>query len=1351
WFREGIEYTDAMTPTRARILAENFDLRRYRETIVAAGDEAFALPTRALGFGAMLLGGLPDPINLIPFSGGMKGAKAAVSASLQSGKSAATAGLVAGLKTGAVEGALGGAASMGLTMPDLAAKGEDIGFADVGHGLIMSAALGSLFGAAGGGLAAYRGARAHARLEREIAAWRASEKAAATEELRNQHASLLERAWLEDHPDDNPAGVKQWAQVQAILFDMRAHSWAERDMGGQASVRDYYEAWLPEWSSEHGREAAIRREFDEAYGGSLSQFGEDSTPPLESNSQGEASPGRRERKGKAQTEAAPPTAEEPAAVEVQPLSPEERGPVFEETARPGIAGNTGSVVTSQGDFPMHYEVRELDDVTPSHDPTQDFRRRDDYPAEVQARPYHSDYGEQDKVRMNALRLDPRYVINDNPDATTGPPVVTKGGIALGGNSRSMSLGLARDTDKFRGYREYLLQNAQRFGIDPAQIEGMRHPVLVRVVDKDMSLREMAEASQLFNEVTTQSIQAEAEGVSKALKIRRETFSLINNRLEEGDFDTLRQFFDHESSRDVVQALIRDGVIEQRQVSSLVDENGYLNTRGKDLAVDALRGFVLPSYDIIRKSPPSIIDKIDRALPYFAQLKAVGGAWDLQKVLIDALNLINLSRGKDGAATAKAIRAYMNQGSLTGAKKHTQASQILALTLVSTPQKEIAARMGQFVKFARQFQAHDGGLLGNAAPKIDPGEAFIASFLRPVATAAEGKKTRLVSGYNPKKNIEHRAIEYVLDNGGVQHSLDMLTAARKDASLSPEQRALAEELFPAVSRMGGQEFRVYQPRVDGAIDGGQTFFQRGIKTPESRVMMRYEMRAWGEAVDKIVSDGGVFNPVPMLQRTPLVLSMLGVDIREIYAAPHVFDGMLGRSSGHPSMTKHVLKQLPAAIADPIAIFQSATDTTRFVMMLDVVDKNGATVVVPLAFDVSLQNKTATVHMAVSAYGKEKNGVPNQQWFVNHVNDLWYINTEKEKRWAVHSGSNSLRNILNALNGNIFTEADLVKYRQQFPSSWYQSDYGLARNIGLRGSVSFQEDGKIAVNFFKASDLTTASHEMYHIFRHELEATARDARSSADAKQRWADICDFVGARENATWTTAQEEKFALAAERYLATGEAPRPELQGIFDRMKDWFLQVYRHISNAGVEISPRMKEIFDNMLSVDSIPRNALADVMRAGMAPRGKRDLARIMEKALWDLNSGEPVDVGPVLRESGALDNVRGMAEREATPEERAGIAEGQQGQPDFSTEAREEITPAPPLERNADPQTAQSAEAQRTQAFEENLVAEVERLRQEGALSEEDIRELDAARQETERARQQDELGQAALECLWNVTE
>ena len=73
----------------------------------------------------------------------------------------------------------------------------------------------------------------------------------------------------------------------------------------------------------------------------------------------------------------------------------------------------------------------------------------------------------------------------------------------------------------------------------------------------------------------------------------------------------------------------------------------------------------------------------------------------------------------------------------------------------------------------------------------------------------------------------------------------------------------------------------------------------------------------------------------------------------------------------------------------------------------------------------------------------------------------------------------------------------------------------------------------------------------------------------------------------------------------------------------------------------------------------------------------------------------------------------------------------------------------MERNAD--AGADAEAQRIQAFEENLVNGVEQLRREGALSEEQIRELDAARQETERALQQDELGQSALECLWNVTE
>jgi len=60
----------------------------------------------------------------------------------------------------------------------------------------------------------------------------------------------------------------------------------------------------------------------------------------------------------------------------------------------------------------------------------------------------------------------------------------------------------------------------------------------------------------------------------------------------------------------------------------------------------------------------------------------------------------------------------------------------------------------------------------------------------------------------------------------------------------------------------------------------------------------------------------------------------------------------------------------------------------------------------------------------------------------------------------------------------------------------------------------------------------------------------------------------------------------------------------------------------------------FDRLPDDFLMPRNGDADVARAGLAGRDKRDAARAVEKALDDITAGRPVDVGPVLRESQAL---------------------------------------------------------------------------------------------------------------------
>ncbi|WP_300810701.1 hypothetical protein [uncultured Desulfovibrio sp.] len=138
WYRKEISFRPDMTATRARIMAENFDRRRYRERLLARGNELYDdAGDMALGFGAGLLGSLPDPINLLPLGGGAA-----------AGSGAATLGrtLLRGAKAGAVNGAVSTAVSDALVLPDLASRGEDADFVDLLLDTLAGGVLGGVFG-----------------------------------------------------------------------------------------------------------------------------------------------------------------------------------------------------------------------------------------------------------------------------------------------------------------------------------------------------------------------------------------------------------------------------------------------------------------------------------------------------------------------------------------------------------------------------------------------------------------------------------------------------------------------------------------------------------------------------------------------------------------------------------------------------------------------------------------------------------------------------------------------------------------------------------------------------------------------------------------------------------------------------------------------------------------------------------------------------------------------------------------------------------------------------------------------------------------------------------------------------
>lgn len=132
-YRKGIKWEETMTPVRAGIYAEEFDKRRQRESIMERGGGG---ARSVLGFGAGIIGSLPDPINFIPFGGAVRG-----------GSTMARVGAAV------FEGAAGTALANAVVMPNRAKYGKDYELADYISDVFFGAAVGGLFG--------YGGAKLH--------------------------------------------------------------------------------------------------------------------------------------------------------------------------------------------------------------------------------------------------------------------------------------------------------------------------------------------------------------------------------------------------------------------------------------------------------------------------------------------------------------------------------------------------------------------------------------------------------------------------------------------------------------------------------------------------------------------------------------------------------------------------------------------------------------------------------------------------------------------------------------------------------------------------------------------------------------------------------------------------------------------------------------------------------------------------------------------------------------------------------------------------------------------------------------------------------------------------------------
>lgn len=179
---------------------------------------------------------------------------------------------------------------------------------------------------------------------------------------------------------------------------------------------------------------------------------------------------------------------------------------------------------------------------------------------------------------------------------------------------------------------------------------------------------------------------------------------------------------------------------------------------------------------------------------------------------------------------------------------------------------------------------------------------------------------------------------------------------------------------------------------------------------------------------------------------------------------------------------------------------------------------------------------------------------------------------------------------------------------------------------KGNITFTPD-KTLIKLFEKADASTLLHELGHLFLRDMRATARASKRPM-VKRDYEIIKEWLGV-EGSTFTEAQEEKFARGFEAWLREGKAPKEELNGIFERFKEWLTFIYRSVRDLDVEINDEIRQVFERMLGGDF---SRTEEQIKA----RDEQKLERDYELVAAPPPSSLPDDTARLFRDVGGLAN-------------------------------------------------------------------------------------------------------------------
>ena len=379
------------------------------------------------------------------------------------------------------------------------------------------------------------------------------------------------------------------------------------------------------------------------------------------------------------------------------------------------------------------------------------------------------------------------------------------------------------------------------------------------------------------------------------------------------------------------------------------------------------------------------------------------------------------------------------------------------------------------------------------------------------------------------------------------------------------------------------------------DNSASTSDRTLMPEQARFNLASDEQKWRKTVDTVLADQNIKTTgrkqIPVMT-TPLVMTLVGAN----HFPVSINDGKLKLIlRDHQTMTPDILKDVPRAITDPIAIFESKSEGEHpaKVILTELKDTNGADIITAFHLDYK-----GDINKLASSYAKEKGkGGANPEWFREQAEQgrMLYINTDKAKAWAQSSGVD-----LTQYSDGVKTQKDLQQlWNLHKDKGWYYTDPDTGE---IKGWME-QKYGRAIINLIKSGNFATKLHETAHVYFNFMTDLAKKGhvqmnedfetilRHAEVTREAW----DKDTRRAKGGAIEQANEWFAKAFELYVSEGKAPSKGLIGVFERARKRLLEIYDDITTQlGIKnYDDEVRAVFNRLLTLPGDESETVSDIV--------------------------------------------------------------------------------------------------------------------------------------------------------------